>query len=562
MAGAAGSQIPFIAHAGVGCACEAVQSDPFHSLLWHMGSLEINCFLSVKISPLLCNPSSGCGPCFGTYTCRVLMLWTGFPSHMQQEKDTEHGMSWDNRFTTEEDTTEPEESSYQYTADTFSSNLQAFVAFDLLMESQGYWAGSPENEINWGVTEENLTEPEEGLYQYTGTFSPNSQSSVTFDLPAERRLLATAAGKCSKLPFMSETNTATPTNNSNWSAFFPCSKHFIVSGGHFTGSVTNYLPNPVPSDFRMILLSDIYLQKEIQVAGNSGVVCRHYSVNSAKQMYSACIDGCSLAVAMYQGQHTEEDWQQDLKKLSGICHLNFVQIYSVVQSSVLHAVVFHDGSPFVLIVTYLDAFDYFELALKIKLMCLPWASMVLIPMHQLGPDPESIILSSVTLDKFHDFVQRSDRWERRSSSSSHIDTLVPLGSIVCWLADPEAPKETMCHMESKIEYMDSGWQSGQHPADPWPVVTEFGWGCIWLAQANYIFSALQIISNHEDYFVVLVDEIEYYIKFRDGPFCACLRPPVDAITLPAKDGHGSGSGYHRPTPYPYPPNPYPTRVRV
>ncbi|KAJ6549632.1 hypothetical protein B0H10DRAFT_1968984 [Mycena sp. CBHHK59/15] len=226
---------------------------------------------------------------------------------MQQEKDTEHGMNWDNRFTTEEDTTEPEESSYQYTADTFSSNLQAFVAFDLLMESQGYWAGSPENEINWGVTEENLTEPEEGLYHppspltfqqsegywqqlpenaaswreahvtQENPIEPETASYQQMHFPPARSPLPHSLHW--QQPFMSETNTATPTNNSNWSAFFPCSKHFIVSGGHFTGSVTNYLPNPVPSDFRMILLGDIYLQKEIQVAGNSGVVCGHYSVN-------------------------------------------------------------------------------------------------------------------------------------------------------------------------------------------------------------------------------------------------------------------------------------------
>ncbi|KAJ6626730.1 hypothetical protein B0H10DRAFT_1998348 [Mycena sp. CBHHK59/15] len=126
----------------------------------------------------------------------------------------------------------------------------------------------------------------------------------------------------------------------------------------------------------------------------------------------------------------------------------------------------------------------------------------MIPMPQLGPDRESIILSSFTLEEFHDCVQYPRSWEGKWVCN--IYTLVQLGSI------------------SKIEYTDSGWTSNLEGSDvPQHVVTESGWSRIaswsldgslsriiyitpfdepiWLAQANHIFSALQIISDHEDY---------------------------------------------------------------
>ncbi|KAJ6549630.1 hypothetical protein B0H10DRAFT_2128284 [Mycena sp. CBHHK59/15] len=94
----------------------------------------------------------------------------------------------------------------------------------------------------------------------------------------------------------------------------------------------------------MILPGAIDLRREIRVEHNSGIVRRHRSANSAKRMYSARIDKCSsdMTIAVYQGQHAEEDWRRDLDQYSGIHHPNFLQIYGAVQSSGLHAVVFYD----------------------------------------------------------------------------------------------------------------------------------------------------------------------------------------------------------------------------
>ncbi|KAJ6549629.1 hypothetical protein B0H10DRAFT_2128274 [Mycena sp. CBHHK59/15] len=144
----------------------------------------------------------------------------------------------------------------------------------------------------------------------------------------------------------------------------------------------------------------------------------------------------------------------------------------------------------------------------------------MIPMPQLGPVPESIILSSFTLEEFHD-----------SNGFGNIYTSVQLNSIVSW----RDSKETMCHMESKIEYTDYGWTSNFGGSDvPQPLVTESGWSrieswsldgslsriiyatpfnpSIWLAQANHIFSTLQITSTQGNYWGI-VEGIQYSIHF-------------------------------------------------
>ncbi|KAJ6549634.1 hypothetical protein B0H10DRAFT_2128319 [Mycena sp. CBHHK59/15] len=152
----------------------------------------------------------------------------------------------------------------------------------------------------------------------------------------------------------------------------------------------------------------------------------------------------------------------------------------------------------------------------------------MIPMPQLGPYPEPIILSSFTLEEFYDCVQNFGIW--KSKWFCNIYTSVQLNSIVSW----RDSKETMCHMESKIECTDFGWTSNLGGSDvPQPVVTESGWSCIaswsldgslsriiyatpfnpaiWLAQANHIFSTLQITSDQGTY--SLVERIQYSIHF-------------------------------------------------
>ncbi|KAJ7041112.1 hypothetical protein C8F04DRAFT_169961 [Mycena alexandri] len=95
-------------------------------------------------------------------------------------------------------------------------------------------------------------------------------------------------------------------------AFFPNSKNFVVAGGRFTSNTTHIhhatiLPI-LPSDFRMIPLGDIDLQKEIHLNEISGTVSRQRAAGTVRRLYSAKIEGknSNMTVALYQGENAED----------------------------------------------------------------------------------------------------------------------------------------------------------------------------------------------------------------------------------------------------------------
>ncbi|KAJ6620021.1 hypothetical protein B0H10DRAFT_2433088 [Mycena sp. CBHHK59/15] len=154
-------------------------------------------------------------------------------------------------------------------------------------------------------------------YRFTGSFSQNEQPFRSCPPSMDGQ-----GPSGSQDPFVSETNLNEPEGGSNLYAgtFFPCSKHFVISGGHFTSNVTNPVTNPPaePSDFPMIRLGDVDLRKEIRIVQDSGVAHRHSAVNSARRMYSARLNRLlsDMTVALYQGQNAEEDWRQDFDRAS------------------------------------------------------------------------------------------------------------------------------------------------------------------------------------------------------------------------------------------------------
>ncbi|KAF7334347.1 hypothetical protein MSAN_02379600 [Mycena sanguinolenta] len=69
------------------------------------------------------------------------------------------------------------------------------------------------------------------------------------------------------------------------------------------------------SDFRTIRRGDLKLVKEVRLSPQSGIVGR---------------DGA------------EEEWRKDVAKYESIWHNNIMQLYGIVSTKGLHAVVFHD----------------------------------------------------------------------------------------------------------------------------------------------------------------------------------------------------------------------------
>ncbi|KAJ7256638.1 hypothetical protein C8J57DRAFT_1344025 [Mycena rebaudengoi] len=136
------------------------------------------------------------------------------------------------------------------------------------------------------------------------------------------------------------------------SGFFPGSHHFTVAGGTFNNITKNYTSAPtVPSDFRMIPLGDIDLQREIRLHKLEGslVVDRRRERASVRRVYSARVDGRNAltTVAMYQGPRAEEEWRQDIAKHRSIRHPTIVQMCGAASSGDVHATFYHgDLIPF------------------------------------------------------------------------------------------------------------------------------------------------------------------------------------------------------------------------
>ncbi|KAF7353209.1 hypothetical protein MSAN_01508600 [Mycena sanguinolenta] len=103
-----------------------------------------------------------------------------------------------------------------------------------------------------------------------------------------------------------------------------------------------------PSKFQRIRLGDIKLIKEFKEMRSSprwSVVGHQTSGASVRRVYKAKLEGREsghLTVTMYEGDRAEEEWNQDLANYESIRHPNIMQLYGLVSSKGLYAMVFHD----------------------------------------------------------------------------------------------------------------------------------------------------------------------------------------------------------------------------
>ncbi|KAJ6464369.1 hypothetical protein C8R45DRAFT_1023831 [Mycena sanguinolenta] len=200
--------------------------------------------------------------------------------------------------------------------------------------------------------------------------------------------------------------------NPSSGAFFANASGFVINGGKFTNNVYNSSsPQERHAAFRTILLGDIKLAKEIRMDGHSGVVSRQ----RVRQTYSAEIRGDPgpVTVAIYQGDGAEAEWRQHIARYELLRHPNIMQIYGLVSTSGLYAIVFHHElipfrqfffhyhrSPISL--TYIvgyhseewhDALDYFNSTF---------------PTHTLAPDEWSAWIDPTTGELCVDFTQKQE----------------------------------------------------------------------------------------------------------------------------------------------------------
>ncbi|KAF7353235.1 hypothetical protein MSAN_01511300 [Mycena sanguinolenta] len=106
------------------------------------------------------------------------------------------------------------------------------------------------------------------------------------------------------------------------------------------------LQAPEASGIQTIRLEDINLMRTIRRDPHLDVVGRQSRGVGVRRVYHAEIrrDPGTVTVVMYQGDGAEDEWRQDVAKYESIRHPNIMQIYGLVSTKNLYAMVFHDGT--------------------------------------------------------------------------------------------------------------------------------------------------------------------------------------------------------------------------
>ncbi|KAJ6474151.1 hypothetical protein C8R45DRAFT_384283 [Mycena sanguinolenta] len=295
-------------------------------------------------------------------------------------------------------------------------------------------------------------------------------------------------------------------------------------------------------------------------------------------MYSARVVGRKkpMTVAVYQGGNAEEQWQRALSGHSVLRHPHILQIYTSASSSGIHAMIFHDdlvpieqflGSyrysaisrAYILAYTHAnwhDAYEYYtRIMAKQELLSRSWirrsTGRLCIqidplatydglppgPAEQLPPErvlglhyanQESLILASLGYPEWYSLCD--SYLDQRQSSAISVRAEVNVGSIIRWLSYSRFERAIEAASATDTQIKCSGWY--RLTFSPWRedsytrcqsrdvFGSTLGLGkgictaASWLAQANYIFKRLQIVSNHEDY--KFVDWVRFSLEIPEA----------------------------------------------
>ncbi|KAJ6544534.1 hypothetical protein B0H19DRAFT_1261992 [Mycena capillaripes] len=341
-------------------------------------------------------------------------------------------------------------------------------------------------------------------------------------------------------------------------------QNFTVTGQTLT-NITHYTTPVEPSDFRMIPLGDIDLQREIYVSYGTGIVDRQYERQGVRRLYSARLGGQNTTVAIYQGPGAEEEWRQDTAKYMSVRHPNLVQIRGAANYGGLHATVFYDDliplkhfldlqpSHFLKVYSYAScshdftaarAYIYFifrrrltwlEYTLWIRhssgRLCMDLVPVKYSPVHLLEslraqtqgiyflsvPTTEATIIESLTLEEYHDICYQFLEHSRIVSIS--IPITLNLGAVICcpskdrlkdpvefaWLPNTKCSSGSWDIPRGVARHITEDCWIRLNSSDVSNTIISlynFKHPQSWLSQANHIFSRLQITSNFDDYAAV------------------------------------------------------------
>ncbi|KAJ6474262.1 hypothetical protein C8R45DRAFT_1011245, partial [Mycena sanguinolenta] len=281
-----------------------------------------------------------------------------------------------------------------------------------------------------------------------------------------------------------------------------------------------------------------------------------------------------ISVALYQGNNAEEEWKRDISYHSRFRHPHILQIYASASSSGIHATIFYDDLALLphfletfrysaVLTVYIywytnaewtDACTYSASIPSIARLhwtrwirrstgrlCMEFSNFYtddgLFPWLLESPPPprsmpslhdstlEPLVIASLGYPEWYsycDFYLEKPEHEYVWAAQVQVN----LGSILHW--PPGSPFQHAIEVAATTDaqIQSEGWHRPGAPEwdqDPWETSYKSGdvfgteislkkkistaW---WLAQANYIFSQLKVVLNHEDY--KLVREVEFSIE--------------------------------------------------
>ncbi|KAF7374136.1 hypothetical protein MSAN_00295000 [Mycena sanguinolenta] len=349
-------------------------------------------------------------------------------------------------------------------------------------------------------------------------------------------------------------------------AIFSGAHQFTVAGGNFTTITKSYSTAPtMPLDFPKIPMGNIDLRREIWLNDESGVVGSR-RLHSARIEHGR--SSVWRTVAVYQGNDAEREWRRDIAKYVAVRHPNIIQLYGTASAGNTYAAVFHDDLiPFLQILdfyrhshfstAYIYAYiglefraadRYFQTIFKDLLHDLDCTFFIrrstgrfcvdLVPggvmLHPYptsdkmstqrglkflaGKNRDTVIIDSLTLGAYHQICSREFSLPRVISISTSV--AVNLGSVVncppqnsrdgvveIAHLQPLNPQRSSYDWSIPGKIMENGWKRVDS-VDVMNTAVSVGFWSLdknfWLAQANHIFTKLQLSTNFRDY-VVLTD---------------------------------------------------------
>ncbi|KAF7353149.1 hypothetical protein MSAN_01502400 [Mycena sanguinolenta] len=329
------------------------------------------------------------------------------------------------------------------------------------------------------------------------------------------------------------------------------------------------------SDFRTIRRGDLKLVKEVRLSTESGVVA---GMGVQRTVYHAAIRGdpVTVTVAVYQGDGAGEEWQRDIAKYESIWHPNIMQLYGLVSTRGLHAMIFHDElipydqffgrfqhlpilSTYIIgycTTEFLEANAYVynvigsskensvwirpstgQLCLDLiqggaeassKLYWWPANVLRLENVSLDAPDSEDIIISSLSEDQYHKLCSQPSMAQHQCFQ---VSTECPVGPGIFRLdsqcgtcvriTEPFQilPEEELRWNNAPDELLPNSWIRYDFPR-MFALWLELNLSFplyeirkAWLAQANHIFAELQELEHVEGY--VFIDEVRFILRITD-----------------------------------------------